>query len=241
MFRNGINPVHVVKVGKDANGLRPRLTAAQQREIISAIRKRYAGTMNHGEPLILDNLIEDVQKLSNTPAEMDWLNSGKSTKSRIAQGFGTNPIIMGKIEGANRASAVIADNHFCSFTVNPKIELISQVLTEYLSPMFGGDLVIWIEPCQANDTEMKLKYLELLGKHSAITGGEMRELSPFDLKLGDFSDPVASTGGRITSQALEALQESVRSIDPKTFANRIVDQSKAIPSKNGNGRCSNVQ
>ena len=62
-----------------------------------------------------------------------------------------------------------------------------------------------------------------------------------DLPRWNFDQPVTATGGRITSQALEALQESVRSIDPKTYANRIVDQSKAIPSKNGNGRCSNVQ
>jgi len=166
---------------------------------------------------------------------MDWLNSGKSTKSRIAQGFGTNPIIMGEIEGANRASTVIADNHFCSFTVNPKIELISQCLTEYLSPMFGGDLVIWIEPCQANDTEMKLQWAESLAKHSAITGDEMRELSPFDLKLGDFPDPVASGQNRVMS-ALEESINDMRSVNPSISANRIVDASK-----NGNGRCSNVQ
>lgn len=141
MFRRGIHPSHAIILGKQPypdipGGLRPHLNGVQQRQIISAILKRYAGTSKN-EPIILDGMIEDIKKLSNTPAEMDWLNSGKATKERISQGFGVNPIIMGQIEGANRASATAADKHFCDFTVNPKIELMSQCLTEWLSRCLG--------------------------------------------------------------------------------------------------------
>jgi phage portal protein BeeE len=116
MFRRGIHPSHAIIVGKAAHpdvpsGVRPRLTDAQQRQIIGAIRKRYADVGNHGEPLILDGLIEDVKRLSSTPAEMDWLNSGKTTKARIMQVIGTNPIIAGEIEGANRAADMLAVEH----------------------------------------------------------------------------------------------------------------------------------
>ena len=229
MFRRGIHPSHVVLVGKNPEtNLRPRLTGPQQRQIIGAIRKRYADVHNHGEPLILDGLIEDVKKLSNTPAEMDWLNSGKSTKARIAQGFGTNPIIMGEIEGANRASATAADKHFCDWTINPKIVLLSQCLTEWLAPMFGEGLVVWIEPCTANDAEMQLKWVETLAKHSAITGDELRELSPFDLELGDFSEPVAASGrDPQLDEAMASLHESMadlKTFDVAPYANRIASQ-----------------
>jgi phage portal protein BeeE len=178
-FQQGINPHHAVIVGRDPHpdfpgGIRPRLTDAQQRQIINAIRKRYSGMYKHGEPLILDGLIEDVKRLSSTPEEMDWMDSAKQTKARIAQGFGTNPIIMGEIEGANRASATAADKHFCDFTINPKIELLSQTLTEWLAPMFGGDIVVWIEPCTANDAEMALKRMELAAKHGALRMNELR-------------------------------------------------------------------
>jgi phage portal protein BeeE len=178
MFSRGIHPSHAVIVGKnDATGRRPELTGAQQRQIIRAIRERYGSVYHHGEPIILDGLIEDIKRLSNTPEEMDWLNSGKATKGRITQGFGTNPIIMGELEGANRASALAAEIHFADFTVNPKIELISQCLTEWLGPMFAADgerLAIWIEPVVPRDADMELRRYQVLGQFGAVTVNELR-------------------------------------------------------------------
>ena len=235
MFRKGIHPDHVVLVGKDADsGRRPRLSGAQQRQIINAIRKRYGGVVNDGEPIILDALIEDVKRLSNTPQEMNWLESGQITKERILQGFGTNEIILGSKE-ANRASAAAADKHFCQYTVNPKIELLSQVLTEWLRPQFGEDLVIWIEPCVANDADMQLKWATALARHSAITGDELRSLSPFNLGLENFPDPVSKptsqeeqnleVATRGLKQAVLALEENPLAL-PNRIADRIVKGSK---------------
>ena len=180
MFRRGIHPTHVIRVGKNAEGMRLRLTDAQPRQIIGAIKKRYVGVEKHGEPLILDQLIEDVSRLSNTPAEMDWLSSEKSTKERIQQGFGTSPYITGGSEPGSRAASAVASQHFVEYTVNPKIELLSQSLTEWLGPMFDG-VVVWIEPATANDAEMAHKWAETLAKHGVITAHELRRLAPFAL------------------------------------------------------------
>jgi phage portal protein BeeE len=228
MFSNGIHPSHVVIVGKDPHpdvpgGLRPHLTGAQKRQIIEAIRRQYAGAVHHGDPFILDGLIEDVKRLSNTPSEMDWLNSGKMTKSRIMQGFGTNPIIAGEIEGANRASSLAAEDHFCNYTVNPKIELLSQCLTEWLSPMFGGDIVIWIEPCVPRDDDMRLRWATALATAGALTGDEMRELSPFNLPQGKFPDPILTSAQRAQQQmgkATEELEAAVHGMRSYTAASR---------------------
>jgi phage portal protein BeeE len=186
MFRQGIHPSHVVTVGKDPHpdvpgGMRPRLSDAQRREIISAIQKRYQGVARHGEPLILDGLIEDCKRLSNTAEEMDYLDSGKVTKARIMQGFGVNPIIAGEVEGANRASATAADKHFVDFTVNPKIELLSQCMSEWLTPMFGGKIKVWIEPCVADDADMTLAWATMLAQQGALSASELRSLAPFQL------------------------------------------------------------
>ncbi len=180
MFRQGIHPSHVIRVGKDPNGMRPRLSKPAQNEIISAIRKRYAGTTRHGEPLILDGLIEDVQRLSNTVLEMDYLNSSQQTKDQILQGFGVSGYILGSSEPGSRAASAVASQHFVDYTVNPKIELISQSMTEWLGPMFGG-IRIWIEPAVSHDAEMKLKWAEALAKHGVLTVHELRNLSPLDL------------------------------------------------------------
>jgi HK97 family phage portal protein len=219
MFHRGIHPSHLVLVGTDKDGNRPRLSGSQQRSIISAIKKRYGGTVNAGEPLILDGLISDVKRISNTPAEMDWIESGKALKARICQIFGVNPIIMGEIEGANRASAYAAEKHFADWTVNPKIELISQVMTEWLSPMFGGDIIVWIEPVVADDEDLKRQWAMTLASYSAITGDELRELSPFNLKLGAFKEPV----GKQPPAAKQHEAEIVKAMSSK-LPDRIVER-----------------
>jgi hypothetical protein len=229
MFRRGIHPSHAVIVGKNPHdgvpgGIRPRLTGAQQRQIISAIQKRYSGALNHGEPIILDGLIEDVKRLSNIPSEMDWLSSGQATKSRILQGFGANPIILGEIEGANRASATVADEHFTTWTVNPKIELLSQSMTEWFRWVFSDDsLVVWIEPCVPHDAEERRQWAGLLAKHSCITGDELRDLSPFDLPLGKYDQPVSANGQdqqveKAMWQLDEALSQMNAAIDRPLYA-----------------------
>lgn len=193
MFRNGLHPSVALIVGRTPHpdipgGVRPTLTGAQQNQLIGAIRKRYAGTVKHGEPLILDGLIEDVKRLSSTVAEMDFLKSGEDTKQRIMQGFGVNPIIAGQVQDANRASAQVASEHFIEFCINPKIELMSQCLTEWLGLMFD-DVVVFIEPCVAHDAQMELQKLTLAAQNGCLTCDELRaycglpEDSKFDGQL----------------------------------------------------------
>lgn len=179
MFSNGIMPKYALLAGRlpgvgSNQGARPALTYDQRQQLITTIRKAYSGVSNAGEPLILDALIEDVKKLSNSPAEMDFLNSSKDLKARILQIFGVNPIVLGEIEGANRASAVVAEQSFLNGTVGPLCELLSQALTEWLGPMFGHDLVVWIEPPIARDGELVVKEAALLAKYSAVTTDELR-------------------------------------------------------------------
>jgi phage portal protein BeeE len=213
MFHRGIHPSHAIIVGKhaDPTGLagstatRPNLTSAQRRQLTDAILKLYAGAAKHGEPLILDGMIEDVKRLSNTPAEMDWTESSKFLKARIAQTFGTNPVIMGELEGANRASSLAAEDHFAKFTVNPKIELLSQVLTEFLGPMFANDgekLVVWIEPYTPKDDELDIRRMQLVAQFGGLEVNELRTWA--GLPEVDWGNaPVSPPGG--VSDALADL------------------------------------
>jgi phage portal protein BeeE len=196
-FQNGINPGVVLTAGRlpdMANGrpgARPVLEPEQRTQLINAIRQAYQGAHRHGEPIILDGLIEDVKPFTRTPQEMAFLDSGKSTKCRIFQAFGVNPLIVGEIEGANRAQAVVAEDSFCTNAVNPLMELMSQVMTAWLSLAFRSEkLVVWVEPCRANDPEQTLKEWELGLKFGAVTQNEYRshvlnlpEVTGLDLPL----------------------------------------------------------
>ncbi len=243
MFRHGIHPSHVVKVGKDANGMRSRLTQSQQNQIISAIRKRYAGTTQHGEPLILDGLIEDVSRLSSTVQEMDYLASGQQTKQRIQEGFGTSPYITGGSEPGSRAASAVASQHFVDYTINPKIELLSQCMTEWLSPMFGGGLTIWIEPAISHDAEMQLKWAETLAKNGVITAHELRSLAPLNLSEEKAFDGqlVGGKNMQTTNLIEQGIREMVAEIFSDNQAEKIFKEienasSSRMPIPIGNGR-----
>ncbi len=181
-FENGIFPGMAIIAGNiidedEGDQGRPLLEQEQRQEIYDAIHRHWGGVTKAGEPLILDALIKDVKAITASTREMDFPGSGKITKARIMQGFGTNEVINGELEGANRASSAVARQHFAEFTLNPKVELISQTLTKCVGPWVTGsneELVIWIEPYRPDDREEKRKDYDLMAKHGAVSRNQIR-------------------------------------------------------------------
>jgi phage portal protein BeeE len=181
-FANGVFPGVAVVVGRQAGldgkpGERPALNREQRAQIITAFKQAYRGVYNHDEPIILDRLIEDVRRVTNTNREMDFQQSGAYTKERITQGFGVNPIVMGQVEGANRASSATADDHLCQSTVNPLIELISQTLSAWMNPLLAGPgerFCLFIEEARAVDPDSDRSDWEALWSAGACSKNEYR-------------------------------------------------------------------
>lgn len=182
-FANGITPGYAVVVGRmpetagvPGTGDRPALNKDQRAQIIAAFKQAYRGPFNHNEPVILDRIIEDIRRITNTNAEMDYMNSGAYTKERITQNFGVNPISMGQVEGANRASSATADDHLCSNTVNPLIELISQTATKWIQIFDeeGSQTYLFIEEARAIDPDSERADWELLFDRGACSVDELR-------------------------------------------------------------------
>lgn len=232
-FTRGIHPSHAIFVGKQPHpdvpgGVRPALTNAQQRQIVEAVKRRYAGVANHGEPLVLDALIEDVKRLSNTPDEMDWQRSAVQVKDRILQAFGTSPYILGGSEPGSRAASSAAEEHFVASTVNPLIRLMTESMSEWMAPMFGDGLRIWIEPCEAHDADMALRWAETLAKHGVITVHELRRLAPFGLQEDRAFDGqiVGGKNQQTTGLIEEGLSNLVSDLMAGRTADDIVERSK---------------
>lgn len=195
-FINGIFPGYAVIVGRNPDitgkpGDRPMMTKNQKTQIMTAIKQAYRGVAAHDEPIILDALIEDIKKVSNTNREMDYMNSGKQTKERITQAFGTNPIVMGQVESVNRASSVAAEEHWLDNTVNPDIELMSQIITIFVCPLWCGKderICAYIEEAKAYDPELSLRKQDLLMKWGAMTVNQLRKemgMPPLPPHLGE--------------------------------------------------------
>ena len=161
-FDNSLNPDLLISIGRHpelATGekQRPMLTKEQRAQIVGWVRERLRGTDRHHEPLILDALIEDVKRLDNgLTREMDHIKSSVRNDEQLDQGFLVNSISMGRVEGANRASSVMADEHLVSNVLAPLCEQMSEVMTEWLGPQYarpGEKLVVYLEEIKTSDPD----------------------------------------------------------------------------------------
>ena len=217
--------------GTTGPGPKIRFTAEQRKQLINAIRMHYQGVMHSDEPFILDADIQDVKPVFSKPHELAFGEGSRLARGRIMQGTGVNPIVTGEIEGANRASAIVADTNFFGLVVNPIIALISASLTMHLAPQIadsGDKLFIWLDQAQARDHEAIRQRIQTAAKFPVMTRGEHRhfimtgevELEPRDddeelvgdtrfySGVGGKPDDLADMVGRIEmAEEAEASQE----------------------------------
>lgn len=179
-FQLGIHPGAIITVGsqvaRDGTAIKPRLRKFQQEQIREAILSRYRGLAHFGEPLIKDALIDSIEAWGNKPKEMDFGGNMDTTQARVEQTFGTHPYIAGAAGLGSRAESGEADRHFVYQTINPKIELLSRVLTIGVLPRFdtSGDYVLFIEPARPRDSEMETREWEDGLKYACVTVNEFR-------------------------------------------------------------------
>lgn len=180
VFQLGPHPSAIIKAGSvktsDGKTISPRLKNWQLEQMVQSIKARYVGMLHYGEPMVLDRLIESITPYGRTPNEMDFGMNADKARERVEQVFGTNPYIVGAAGMGSRAESAVADAHFCHSTVNPKIELISRVLTIAVVPRFdtSGRYVLFIEPARPNDPEMEQKEWEQGQKYGAVLINEYR-------------------------------------------------------------------
>lgn len=181
-FRNDGRPGLVVKVGRPSEGSpigspddAPTLTRAQRKVLAAAIREATAGSLNAGEPLILDAFIREVDRITNLPSEMAFTESGLLTRDRILAGFGVPKTVIGMTDDANRASAVVSDETFCFGTCGPLCRLISDHLTAWFRVFFEDkSLVVWVDPPRPRDPDGRRADLQQLVAAGSITHDELR-------------------------------------------------------------------
>ena len=189
-MRNAMRPSLGIVMGEalaTPNGMqRPELTPEQRKQIIEALRLAYRGAMHTGDPIILDGLISDVKQIFASPAELDYVASSAATRDQIDEGYGVNPIVKGRIEGANRASSYVAHEGFYALKVNPICTLISNQLTRRIGPRFasGGEkLIVWLTHPTAFDGDLNIRQVAELSKKDYILPSEARR------RLGQAPNP----------------------------------------------------
>jgi len=222
-FDNGIFPNAVVTVGKNPHpdvpgGIRPRLTAAQRRQVHGVIGRMMRGVNKYGNPAIVDGYIESVTPFSLTQNEMGWDKSEDKVRSRILSAYGVHPYILGEPVGVGGYAQVAGiERVFCD-RVNTYINMLGNVLTNKLVNLTGdGNLLVWWDKCEPLDPNVRNSMLKEARKNGDITRDEYRaELGLSPMREG--SDRSKLLENPVVFSSMLKVQSDLGLLDAQTLA-----------------------
>lgn len=127
MFRNGVRPSGVLtKEGTPFQG-------TQRKEAEALLQEKFAGAMNDGRPMLLDNGLK-WQQLTINPNDAQMLESRAFSVEEIARVFGVPPHMIGHTEKSTSWGTGIEQQTlgFVKFTLRRRLERIEQALEKQL-------------------------------------------------------------------------------------------------------------
>ena len=108
------------------------------------LEDQYQGTLAAGRPLLLEGGL-DWKPLSLSPKDMDFLQAKHTAAREIALSFGVPPMLLG-IPGDNTYSNYQEANRaLWRQTVLPLAGRLGAALTQWLAPVFGGELRLEVD------------------------------------------------------------------------------------------------
>ncbi len=179
-FENGIFPSVIVSMGKQphpdamSDGVRPRLSAAQRRQVTNAIRKVMTGVHNYGNPAIIDGMIDSIERLSATQNEMGWEKSEDKVRTRILSSLGVHPFMLGELSNVGGyAQATVIRQQFCD-RVNILLGMSSLLVEKLIQLHLDPALMFWYEKCEAEDLQLQAQNMRDARANGDISKNEFR-------------------------------------------------------------------
>lgn len=161
------------------------LTSTQLDTLKQTYREEYAEAEKSGTPLFLGGDAK-FQKLGLTPAELSYMETKKITINDLVTITGVPKSILGLTSDETFNNGEVAYRIFLRETIKPLIQDLVNVLDWQLVP---PDLDLTFVDPTPEDTEIKLKTLEVADRVNAITINEKREMLGLDpIKGGDEID-----------------------------------------------------
>lgn len=140
-FRAGQRPGVVITTDQT-------LSDATVRRLEESVAGRFAGRENWHRPLILEQGLR-ASPWTLSPAEMDFLNSARLSRDEILALYRVPTPIAGVVENLGLGADIWfgARVMFCEGTVQPKLDLIGQILTRDLARRYGPDVAVAFPDC----------------------------------------------------------------------------------------------
>jgi len=200
-FDNGIFPSALVTVGKmpymDTEG-RPVLMGNQRRQITSALKKLYSGPIHQGEPIILDGMVESVERFQFSQNEMGWDKSEEKVRTRILSAFAVHPYILGdNVRVGGYAQVANIEKRFYK-RVNTYLDMLGNLLTNLFGSIENERLLLWYEKTEVSDPSLEQSLNLAMRDKGDIGRNEMRAFagySPVEEKVSERSELLETVGG----------------------------------------------
>ncbi len=207
-FKNGANPDLIIELGeKYADPTEDLLTRVKEK-----FMRRASGIAHVGEPLITPPDAK-VNKWSNTPKEMAYLESGDQARDNNLALHGVPKVLAGITTDINRATVEGADVIFCAKKINPRLRHYAGTLT-WLARRFDPRIKVWFQDCTPKNAAQELLEDQADFSMGAITPDERRQ------KRGrkPLGEPAYESGYLPAglSPLAEELQAEDPAIDPVT-------------------------
>lgn len=151
-----------------------------QKEQIEILRAQWVemqqGLRNAYKPVIMPDYLTYEDNTKNQQ-EMDFVNSLNELRDKTLAGLRVPKTLLGNAEGStNRATAETATYVFASYTIKPKMKLITAYLNEFLVPRFGENLYLGFrDPVPENRDAQLAEMQAAMGAQASITINEARE------------------------------------------------------------------
>lgn len=156
-----------------------QLKKKDMEEAYRQFNQRFQGVTNVGKPMITSGDL-NVIPLGFSPKDMQNQFGRESSVLEIINAFGV-PEALVKLNAANLASSLTAQNIFLKFTIFPKMAKFLEKLNEQLVPLYDDNLFLWFEDELSSDPAVEDKGVLEAFAAGVITKEEAREKLGYDV------------------------------------------------------------
>ncbi len=174
MFRNGVRPSGVLSIDKS-------LTREQRQLAESLLQDKFAGAMNDGRPMLLDNGMK-WEQLAINPHDAQMLESRQFSVEEICRIFGVPPHMVGHTDNSTSWGTGLEQQTlgFQKFTLRPRLERIEQAADkQLLTPQDranGVTIEFNLEGLLRGDSAARAQFYREMTGIGAMTINEVRAL-----------------------------------------------------------------
>ncbi|HEX4138354.1 MAG TPA: phage portal protein [Bryobacteraceae bacterium] len=224
LMQNAARPSGALATDKD-------LSPEQFNRLEGVLREKFTGSQNAGIPLLLEGGLT-WQKMSLTPAELDWLAGDERTTRKICSAFGVPPEMIGVNSGGalNDSSFIQARKKMYLETILPLMDFVRDEFNNWLTPLFDDGLyldydrddieaiqenrdIIWTRACTAVKSSIPTvnEGRKMVGLQ-ALPGWDVI-LVPATVQLVDESGKVVLAASAAPTRALPAAAPPAKPTD----------------------------